>query len=258
MSHLWNAGILPLVLGGCALWSASGWESVVTGIVSDAESAMPVAGAEVVIVERGLRTWSDAEGRYSIEGLRGGDWTIAAFADECRLAAATIRVGKDEQRRVNIELVREDPAEFRQRFQAAATRRDGAAIRVIEAKDLEDVPVRSLADFMALRFPEMVETAGGRPGAAARFRGRTRTASGERLDPVVRVDDVVVAGGGRGDRGAMEALRSLHVREIERIEVLRGPAAAAMYGTGAVGGVIDITTREGSAARSTEITAPRC
>lgn len=60
----------------------------------------------------------------------------------------------------------------------------------------------------------------------------------------IRVDDSQILGYGRGGQG-YSVLANLNVQDIENIEVLKGPAAAAMYGTNASNGVVLITTKGG-------------
>ena len=48
------------------------------------------------------------------------------------------------------------------------------------------------------------------------------------------------------------------LERVERIEILRGPASA-VYGADALGGVVNVVTRDGSGARSTSAAViPRC
>ena len=60
----------------------------------------------------------------------------------------------------------------------------------------------------------------------------------------VRVDNSEVVGYGTGGQGN-SMLASLAPEDIANIEVLKGPAAAAMYGTSGANGVVLITTKSG-------------
>ncbi len=63
----------------------------------------------------------------------------------------------------------------------------------------------------------------------------------------VRVDDSEFLGFGVGGQG-LSLLASLNPEDIEKMEVLKGPAGAASYGTGGANGVILITTKRGKMA----------
>ena len=67
------------------------------------------------------------------------------------------------------------------------------------------------------------------------FRIRSRSA-GERSFPVIYVDDIRV-------RGSLQALMRDNKATIDRIEMIKGPAAKSLYGTEASAGVIRIFTR---------------
>ncbi len=60
----------------------------------------------------------------------------------------------------------------------------------------------------------------------------------------IRVEDAEIEGYGVGGQGS-SILANLNVQDIENIEVLKGPAAAAMYGTDGSNGVVLITTKSG-------------
>jgi TonB-dependent SusC/RagA subfamily outer membrane receptor len=63
-------------------------------------------------------------------------------------------------------------------------------------------------------------------------------------DPLVFVDGVKVT---RATRDAPSVLDQLSPPDVSRIDVLRGPAATALYGTDASSGVVLIYTRRGGA-----------
>src|SRR5207248_4534973 len=63
----------------------------------------------------------------------------------------------------------------------------------------------------------------------------------------VRVDNVPNADGGLGASGgqAPSRLNDLNPEDWESVEVVKGPSAAALYGTDAANGVIQIRTKQG-------------
>lgn len=108
-----------------------------------------------------------------------------------------------------------------------------ASISVLTAADLARLGVRTAGD--ALRFlPEVSVRSFGGPGALQEISIRgTATAH-----VLVLIDGVPVNSPAQG----LAALNTIPVDNIERIEVLRGPFSA-IYGSGALGGVIQIVTR---------------
>jgi hypothetical protein len=62
-----------------------------TGVVRDATSGAPVAGAQVRLDPGGLSTSTAANGAYSFPGVGAGSYTLAAVVgDRCALSAATL------------------------------------------------------------------------------------------------------------------------------------------------------------------------
>ncbi|MGQ0550660.1 MAG: TonB-dependent receptor plug domain-containing protein [Armatimonadota bacterium] len=108
-----------------------------------------------------------------------------------------------------------------------------ASISVLTAADLARLGVRTAGD--ALRFlPEVSVRAFGGPGSLQEVSIRgTATAH-----VLVLIDGVPVNSPAQG----LATLNTIPVDNIERIEVLRGPFSA-IYGSGALGGVIHIVTR---------------
>jgi vitamin B12 transporter len=111
----------------------------------------------------------------------------------------------------------------------------GNAITVITRQDLERQQVRHVAD--ALR--GVAGLAVSRSGAFGNFtQVRIRGAEGNHT--LVLIDGVEANSATDGEFD----FSNLAAEDIERIEVIRGPMSA-LYGSGAVGGVINIITRRG-------------
>lgn len=112
----------------------------------------------------------------------------------------------------------------------------GSAVTVITGEDIERKQVRVVSDVLR----EVPGVAVSRSGTGGSFtQVRIRGAEGNQT--LVIVDGVEVndpSGGSEFDFG------NLLASDIERIEVLRGPQSA-LYGSDAIGGVINIITKKG-------------
>ena len=115
--------------------------------------------------------------------------------------------------------------------------RVGGAVTIVDAADIEKSGASSLAS--ALRAV---------PGLDAHEAGGVGSLSNVSLRGATPGQTLVLVDGNRvgdptGTDGALD-LGSLAVTDIERVEVLRGPQSA-LYGSDAMGGVVNIITRKG-------------
>jgi len=116
----------------------------------------------------------------------------------------------------------------------------GSAISVITAEEIAKESPKSPADVLR-RVPGVMVVESGGPGGTTTVRIRGAEA-GQTLVLIdgIRVNDPS-SGSGEFDFSNLAAV------DIERIEVLRGPQSA-LYGSDAMGGVINIITRKGKGA----------
>lgn len=121
--------------------------------------------------------------------------------------------------------------------QPLALQRSGSAVTVLRSDDFERSGVNSVADLLRGQPGLDVTEAGGRgQGATVRLRG------GEARHTLVLIDGIRV-NDPSGPAGEFD-FANLALANVERIEILRGPQSA-LYGSDAIGGVINIITRRG-------------
>lgn len=124
--------------------------------------------------------------------------------------------------------------------------RAGSAISVISAEQIEAYGVKNLADALRLTPGVDVSEQGGAGGLSiVRLRG---SEAGQTL---VMIDGIRI--GDPSSTAGEFNFASMALTDIERIEVLRGPQSA-LYGSDAMGGVINIITRRGSRASTRSVT----
>ncbi len=94
----------------------------------------------------------------------------------------------------------------------------------------------------------------GETGTANQIRIRGASSINLSNEPLIfidgiRVNDGFTGGGGSGGQ-AYDRMNDLNPDEIESVEVVKGPAAATLYGADASAGVIQIITKKGRAGAS--------
>ena len=117
-----------------------------------------------------------------------------------------------------------------------AARAVGSAVTVITAEEIERKQVRVVSDLLR-EVPGIAVNRSGPVGAVTQVRIRGTEAN----HTLVIIDGVEINDPSTGSEFYFDDLLAA---DIERIEVLRGPQSA-LYGSDAIGGVINITTKKG-------------
>jgi len=115
----------------------------------------------------------------------------------------------------------------------------GASITLISADDLKTQQTVALTDILR-EVPSLIVNRNGGIGQPASISLR----GGEAGQTLVLIDGVRVNDPSTTDNSAAAQLGDLLVNNIERVEVLRGPQST-LYGSDAIGGIINIVTRRG-------------
>ncbi len=256
-SALRTLGACVALTCACALLAAAQTTGTVKGTVSDAATQRPLDGALISVVGTDLGTLTNAAGQYQFNvplgqvilrirrvGYGSSNKTVTVTPD----APATADFAMPQ---VAIGL---DAVVVTGTGVATERRKLGNTIATIDANQLKTAPVQNVSEMLAAREPGVsILPSGGLTGEGARIRIRGAASLSQPDEPIVYVDGVRVdRGGGFGDYigtgggGYPSRLDDINPESIERIEILKGPAAATLYGTEASAGVIQIFTKQGS------------
>lgn len=211
------------------------------GTITD-DYGNPISDVSVTVKGKQQGAISDNNGRFSI---KADPKDILVFSS---VSYATKEV-KVESRELNIELQLEiKPMEsliVGGNFSASKRKADATAVTVLTSKTLEKIPVNTLDQIFRGWVPGTNSfDAGDDPGGfpTLTIRGAQGALS---LDVVAVYVDGIEYAGGSG------YLSQLDKTNIDRIEIVRGPGAATLYGTGSNGGIVQIFTKKGRAGEST-------
>ncbi len=239
-----------------ALWAQQ--TGSIQGRVTDARTGEPIPGANVVIRGTQIGAATDLNGRYTIARVPVGTHTLEARFVGYRVATRQVTVRAGES--VTADFVLEETA--LQLNEVVVTgaggpvekRKLGNTIATINTAQLQTVPAVNFSEILAGREPGVVSLpSGGITGEGARIRIRGSASLSQLNEPIVYIDGVRVDRGGgfsgfvgTGGGGSPSRLDDINPDAIERVEILKGAAAATLYGTEASNGVIQIFTKKGA------------
>lgn len=232
-------------------------QATVQGTISD-QNGSPLVGAQVQIVGTDQGAVTDGDGAYVITGAPTGPVEIQAvylgYRTEHRsitLAAGTnnldFTLGSSP-----IEL---DAIVVTGTAGAVQKRALGNAVTEIDAVAVVDkAPVTNLSELITGRSAgTVVLPSSGTVGTGTSLRLRGLSSITQSNEPLLYVDGVRIDNndeatsldgftvGGQGP----SRLNDINIEDIESIEIIKGPAAATLYGTEAAPGVIQIITKKG-------------
>ena len=213
----------------------------------------PLASVQVYIPGTGIGTITNDAGTYVLLNVMPGTHNVRAQLLGWGTANEQVVVRASENTVHNIELresaVALDEIVVTGAGQAVEMKRLGNTVATIRMDRIEDAPTSNMAEVLQGREPGVtVQQTGGMAGEGANITIRGGASLSQANQPIVYVDGVRVnSEGGMGGAGAASRLNDINPEAIARIEVLKGAAAATLYGTEASNGVIQIFTKNGQA-----------
>lgn len=236
--------------------SARAQQGVVAGMVVDGQTLQPMAGAQIQVVGTGQGVLSDAQGRFRIGNLQGAEVTLHVVRLGYRDLTRTVRVGDANVRLDLTETALELDAIIVTGTAGAVQRRSiGNVVTSIDASAaVETGAVPDIGQLLNGRVPGVVVAqSSGVVGGGARIRIRGAASFSLSDQPLIYVDGVRV--NNQVSSGPMvqsfggspvSRLNDINPNDIESVEIIKGPAAATLYGTEASNGVIQIITKKGA------------
>ncbi len=245
-------------IGFWLVWPALVWAQTGTirGTVTDATTGDVLPGVNIVLQELNTGAATDVDGRYVIPNIPPGVYTLEARFVGYQIEQVRVEVQAGE---VVVQDFALEPAMLELEEVVVtgtgglARRREiGNTLEQITATQLERVAISDFGDLIQGKAPGItVMENSGQVGAGAtiRLRGNNSLISN---DPIIYIDGVRVNLYYPGDpemNQAASPLNDLNPEDIERVEIVKGAAAATLYGTEAAGGVIQIFTKRGAQGR---------
>lgn len=234
-------------------------QGAVTGRVTNSQTGEPLSGVQVNLQGTQYGALTGSEGRYRITNVPAGQHTVQARLIGYSSQSKQVQVSAGQTATANFRL-RTSAVEMDQIVvtgTAGQSRRKeiGNSISAVTTDQIENQPVTNMTDVLQGRTAGVtINTASGQVGAASTIdiRGTNSLAGGSQGQrPLIYVNGIRisnVSGSNEPDEvnQSVSGLDDINPENIERIEVVRGPAATTLYGAEASSGVIQIFTKQGS------------
>lgn len=267
MSHVQRLTLLSAlaVFGALPAPAPAQGVGTITGRVVDASSGQPVPTAQINIVGTTLGALTNESGRFTLPAVPAGAVTLRAARIGYRPVTKPGTVVANDTLTLDFEL----SATSVTLDQVVVTGTAGNQVRRAQPAVVADVdvgglvqhaPVTSVADVLQGRVPGVsLEKSSGSSGTSQSIRIRGASSISLSNEPLIFIDGVRADSRnlttGRGNAGgcsgcdlggqATSRLNDISPDEIESIEIVKGPAAATLYGADASAGVIQIITKRG-------------
>jgi len=221
----------------------------VVGLVTDVATKQPLAGVNIFLVGTPITATTGPDGRFIIPSAPAGIYNI----DARRLGYGpqrinSVRLIADSLITVNVMLsvtsTRLDEVTVSGSMDAQSVAKSTITVDKITSENIPVMPTGSAAGLIAGKVAGVAITRpSGKPGSGVNIVLRTPisgiTQDGVPPSPLFVVDGVFL------NQAQATTTQDIESMDIESIEVIKGAAAASLYGSRAAAGVIAITTRRG-------------
>ncbi len=216
----------------------------IAGTVTDSATGTPVPGAQASIVGTTLGAVTGPDGRYTITRVPAGTHRVQIRRLGFQLREVTgVVVAAGERVALDVRL-RTAPLQLEAVVSTGvvdptAGTRVPFTVGRVDAADAP-VPATNALETIQGKLAGVTVLPSGQPGSGTNILLRSPTSINKTTSPLVVVDGVILSQSFDASSADLQGL------DIESVEVVKGAAAASLYGSRAANGVIAIRTRRGS------------
>jgi TonB-dependent SusC/RagA subfamily outer membrane receptor len=265
MHQLARRGAPAAIVAACALAAPAALRAqavgAVTGRVTDAASGRPLPDVALVVAGTRLGAVTNAAGEYRIGGVPAGARTVTARRIGYQPASQAVTVAADAPAtatfRLAVSALNLEEVVVTGSGAPTERRRVGTSIASVDSTVIARAQAVTVDQALQGKVPgaQITQNSGGPGGGgiSVRLRGTNSFISGS--DPLYIVDGVIIDNGSSqladlgGRANPQNRLADLNPADIDRVEIIRGAAAAALYGSRANNGVVQIFTKRGNIGR---------
>lgn len=250
--------LFSLMLLGANVYS----QNTINGNVTD-ENGTPLPGATILNLETSQGSTSDFNGEFSIEASEGSTLSVQYVG----YSSQEIQVSDDGSYSISLQPDSLSEVVVTALGISREKKSLGYAVSEISGGNVNTIKDNNLANSLAGKVAGLQISQSGSLGSASRITIRGNNSLGGNTQALIVVDgmpiNASIQGDGEGnqstagsnDSGGQPSyepsisgggITDINPDDVESVTVLKGPSAAALYGSRAGNGVILITTKKGS------------
>lgn len=253
--HFFGALLVAATAFGDPLHSQA--TGTLRGRVVDAEGSAPIAAAQVVIVGTRMGGVTGVGGEYRILNVPSGTHQLRVQRLGYQPSTQSVTVGTGE---TTADFTLSKAVTRLQEVVTTATgdverKTFGNVVATVRVDSVSEIaPVTNVNELLQARTSGVqIIQGGGQTGLSSSIRIRGTSSLSLTNEPLIVVDGIRYDNApipGNFSTQRVNRMSAINPEEIESIDVIKGPSAAALYGTAAANGVIVIKTRRGRSGRT--------
>lgn len=223
----------------------------ITGTVSSVEDETPLPGVNVVVKGTSVGTITDIDGNFTLNVSPEAETLVFSFIG---LAKEEVAIGNQSQ--INVSMAQDIQSLSEVVVTAFGLEREkkalGYTVQGISGEEVAQVPTQSVVNNLSGKVAGLQVATNSTPGGSPEFVIRGFSSVAGNNQPLIVIDGVPMqqsSNATNDERGDNQryggGISEIDPNNIAEMSVLKGPNAAALYGSRAANGVILITTKSG-------------
>ena len=230
-------------------------DRTISGVVTASSDNSTLPGVNVSVKDRMHGTITDMDGKYSLTVNAGDQVLVFSFVG---METQEVLIEDNNILNVSLESDSQDLSEVV--VTAMGIKKDkkslGYAVENVQAEKLLEGKQNNLVNALQGKVAGVsITNSGGAPGASSVIMIRGGNSLSGNNQPLFVVDGIPIDNSTESGGGVANSNRALDINseDVASVSILKGPAAAALYGIKAANGAVVITTKSGKVGKA-EIT----
>jgi TonB-linked SusC/RagA family outer membrane protein len=239
--------LFGIILSFIIVQTAAAQSARITGVVTEKTNGQPIPGVSITVKGTNTGTQTDGNGKFSITAKPNDILKIVSVGysnQELKVTTANI---------FNVQLEESSNALSEVVVTALNIPKEkkslGYSVQELKSKDLSEAKETNLINALSGKVAGVQVTNSQGDMGSSRIIIRGETSISGYNQPLFVIDGVPVDNtqnlGTGGSRDFANTISDINSEDIESMSVLKGPNAAALYGSRAAAGVVLITTKKG-------------